>query len=47
MPRLKIAWHTVPDSLFAHSDNSTIARQLGCTAENVRIERKRRGIAPQ
>jgi len=46
MPKLKIAWHTVPDSLFAHTDNSTISRQLGCTPENVRIERKRRGIAP-
>lgn len=45
MPLLKINWSSVPDSAFT-LNNSTIAAQLGCSAENVRIERRRRGLPP-
>ena len=45
MPLLKIDWSSVPNSAFT-AKNTDLARQLGCSPENVRLERLRRKLQP-
>lgn len=45
MPKIKIAWHRVPDDDFRARTNTDLAAALGCTPQNVARERRRRGLA--
>lgn len=46
MPLLKIDWSTVTAADFATESDSALAARLGCSRQNVALERRRRKLAP-